>query len=511
MYDEERTLEICVEEGTLEFHQDTTLVLPVWQKENPTVSERWMQQLPAHVQRALADVLASGVTGELGEVMLIPTFLAEGNQPSRLLLLGLGKPTDWDASACRRAAASLAKASQRYRVKEIHLPFLYPDAQLSDTRVIGVALAEGILLSRYNPSKYKTDKDNTAESGFFERITVWTEQQASVIRAAIDEGTVRAEATNVARRLANEPGNMLTPYILAERATAIAEKSGLDCEILSAPELERLGMGGILAVGSGSDNPPCMIVLRYRAGKGSGSEPPLALVGKGITFDTGGISIKPSDGMEEMKMDMAGAAAVLGAMQGIARLGADRDIIGIICAAENMPGGKALKPGDVIHTFAGKTIEVTNTDAEGRLVLADGVAYARSLSAKTIIDIATLTGAAVIALGSQAAAVMGTSEKVIERLREAGARVGERFWPMPMYPEYKEQYKSHIADIKNVGGREAGCITAGMIIGEFVGETDWVHIDIAGVAWTKKASDLQPVGATGFGVRSLIEFVRGGT
>jgi leucyl aminopeptidase len=320
----------------------------------------------------------------------------------------------------------------------------------------------------------------------------------------VERGRVLGECCNLARDLCNEPANVLTPSVFAERGATIGREAGLHVEVLDEEDIARLQMGLLLGVARGSAEPPRMLVLRYSA-HGAGSGPVLGLVGKGITFDTGGISIKPAEGMDRMKDDMAGGAAVIGAMRAISLLKAPIAVIGIVPMTENMPGGRALKPGDVITGAGGKSVEVLNTDAEGRLILGDGLWYAQQLGATHLVDVATLTGACVVALGRAASGLFGQPEQFADLVRRTADRAGDRCWPMPLFDDYREQIKSEIADMVNVGGRPAGACTAAMFIREFVGELPWVHLDVAGTAWADEAKPWQPKGATGVAVRTLAE------
>jgi leucyl aminopeptidase len=310
--------------------------------------------------------------------------------------------------------------------------------------------------------------------------------------------------SNEARTLANLPGNDLTPRMFAERAQTIAKDAGLGVEVLDEQKIAALKMGMLLGVARGSQEPPRLVVLRH--------DPPnavkgvvLGLVGKGITFDTGGISIKPADNMDKMKDDMSGGAAVICAMSAIARLKVPVRVVGIVPMTENMPGGKAFKPGDVLISAAGKTVEIINTDAEGRLILGDGLWYARELGATHLVDVATLTGACVVALGKTTTGLFGSPAAWVEAVRRASLRAGDRSWPMPVFDDYKDQLKSEIADFTNTGGRPAGAITAALFLKEFVADLPWCHMDIAGTAWAEEAKPYQPKGATGVGVRTLVE------
>jgi leucyl aminopeptidase len=330
------------------------------------------------------------------------------------------------------------------------------------------------------------------------------EESAAQATEGAARGRLLGECSNLARELANEPGNTLTPREFARRAAAVASDAGVSVEILDEQQITKLGMGLLLGVSRGSDEPPRVIVFRYDP-PGAPAAPVLGLVGKGVTFDTGGISIKPADGMERMKDDMAGGAAVACAMRAIGLLRAPIRVIGVVPATENMPGGRAIKPGDVLKSASGKTVEVINTDAEGRLILGDALWYARQLGATHLVDVATLTGAVVVALGKSTSGLFGTPAEFVEQVRRVADRVGDRSWPMPLFEEYRDQLKSDIADFTNTGGRPAGAITAALFISEFTGGLPWVHMDIAGTAWAEEAKPYQPKGASGVAVRTLAE------
>ncbi|MEZ4484379.1 MAG: leucyl aminopeptidase [Syntrophotaleaceae bacterium] len=306
----------------------------------------------------------------------------------------------------------------------------------------------------------------------------------------------------LARDLVNEPGNVKSPAFLAEQAQVMAEELGLQCTVLDRPALEQEGLGALLGVAQGSIREPRLIVMHYR---GAGDERPIALVGKGVVFDSGGISLKPGEKMDQMKMDMAGGAAVLGTLQAAARMQLPVNLVGIVPAVENMPSGSAIRPGDILTSLAGRTIEVLNTDAEGRLILADALTYAKRFEPREVIDLATLTGACIIALGHHAAALLGNHQGLLRQLQKAGEQSGERCWQLPLWDDYGEQIKSEVADLKNIGGRPAGTITAAAFLQHFAKDFRWAHLDIAGTAWQEKGSDYRPAGATGFGVRLLIE------
>jgi leucyl aminopeptidase len=363
------------------------------------------------------------------------------------------------------------------------------------------SIAEGLTLGEFDSGQYKT---RDVESSTFEEITVVTAPPGAAcdLDRAAERGRVLGECSNLARGLANEPGNALTPRVLADRAVALVSDAGIDIEVLDERRIEELGMGMLLGVARGSAEPPRLIVMRYEP-RSAPSTPVLGLIGKGITFDSGGISIKPADGMERMKDDMAGGAAVICAMRAVGLLGAPIRVIGVVPATENMPGGRAIKPGDIIRSAEGKTVEVVNTDAEGRLVLGDAMWHARQLGVTHLVDVATLTGACVVALGKSTSGLFGQPEAWIEHVRRTANRAGDRCWPMPTFDDYREQLRSDIADLMNTGGRPAGAITAAMFLKEFSGDLPWAHLDVAGTAWAEEAKPYQPKGATGIAVRTL--------
>jgi leucyl aminopeptidase len=421
----------------------------------------------------------------------------------RLLLVGLGKKAEVNDEALRQAAGSAVQALRDARV----------DAFASALTLAGsgfgslVAVSEGALLGSYRFSAYKTrDKDDQFN---FKGMTLLLppDTVTAKARAAVERTRALCRGVRLARDLVSHPGNVATTGYLATAAHGVAERHGLTCRVLERTELEKLGMNALVAVGKGSAEPPRLIVLEYRGGSVKGR--PVVLVGKGITFDSGGISIKPGAGMEEMKTDMAGAAAVLGTLEAAAALKLPLNLVGIIPTAENMPDGMAYKPGDIIKSMSGLTIEITNTDAEGRLILCDALYYARVHYKPTaMIDLATLTGACVVALGHEASGLMGNDRRLLDNLLKAGERSGERVWELPLWDGYGEVMKSDIADLRNAGNtRDGGTITAGWFLKQFVNTTRWAHLDIAGTAWSDKARPCHPKGATGVGVRLLIEYL----
>jgi leucyl aminopeptidase len=371
---------------------------------------------------------------------------------------------------------------------------------------VAQAVIVGAIMGLFEPDKYRTKDKEVRE---LKRIAVVIEGgDKKALQQGAERGRIIGEAANFTRDLANEPGGYLTPTILAERAQKVAKQFGLTIDVLDQRRMEKLGMGSLLGVSRGSDEPPKLIVMKYEPRKANKrARGLLALVGKGITFDSGGISLKPGENMELMKYDMTGAATVIGAMQAIAQLKPSVPVLGVAPCSENLPSGKATKPGDVLRAMTGKTIEVINTDAEGRLVLADAIAYAKKLGATQIIDMATLTGAVSIALGDINTAILGTDQTLIDEVIDAGKEVGEKFWQLPLDDEYTNQIKSDIADIKNVGGKKAGTITAAAFLKEFADDTSWAHLDIAGTAWGDTAQPYRSKGPTGVAVRTLIEFI----
>ncbi|GAB4447978.1 MAG: leucyl aminopeptidase [Chloroflexi bacterium OHK40] len=426
--------------------------------------------------------------------------------PRRLLLLGLGRSDDASAETIRQAAAIAVQKAQELRVAQFTMG-LAGGLALAPERA-GQAFAEGAELGAYRYQRYKTGL--TEEQTFtVQRVSVLIDSgDPAPIRAGVAVGQAVARGVALARDLANGPGNVITPAALGETALALGASHGLRVTVLDKAALQEQGFGGILAVGQGSANEPRFIVMEY--GEVAEGRPTICLVGKGITFDTGGISIKPAEGMDNMKMDMGGAAAVFGAMQTVAELALPLHVVGLICAAENMPGGTAYRPGDIITTLSGKTVEVLNTDAEGRIVLADGLFYAQRYRPAAIVDLATLTGAIAIALGPHAIGMMGTSQELIDRLSRAGQISAERPWQLPLWDEYRDAMKSEIADLKNVGIRQGGAINAAGFLAAFVGDYPWVHLDIAGTAWVDRPTrPYQSRGATGVGVRLLTELLQG--
>ncbi|HLZ71700.1 MAG TPA: leucyl aminopeptidase [Dehalococcoidia bacterium] len=455
--------------------------------------------LDGAISRLIADGELRGKRGEIGVVHTL------GKLPAgRVVIAGLGKPAELNADRVRDTAANVARFLRKNGFSPAATVAHGAGAGGLDAESAARAVAEGTLLGLYRFTRHQKPAEDRRE---LETLTI-IEQEGSSIAAlnrGVATGAILAEATNFARDLANEPSNYMTPAELAARARAAADQTDLRCEVLDTEQMVELGMGALLGVAKGSAQPPAFIVLHYRGD--ASSERGVGLIGKGITFDTGGISIKPAANMHEMKGDMSGGAAVIAALSAIARLKPAINVTGIVPATENMPGGNAIKPGDVLRAMNGTTIEVLNTDAEGRLILADGLSYARRLDLSPLIDVATLTGAITTALGDVAMGIMGNDQALIDRIIAAGKEAGEKVWQLPMFEEYRAQINSDVADIKNTGGRKAGSITAAMFLREFVDKTPWAHIDMAGVDIYEHDKGWITRGASGMPVRTLVQTV----
>jgi len=467
--------------------------------------------VPVFEDDDLADVpdLVGATGGELGRARasgefrgkaceVFVTTAADGWKARRIAIIGAGPRQACTADTLRRIAATGGLAARQRRLTRVAV-VLRPVSKVSSEDGAQV-MAEGAVMANFDGASYKTT----------EPPRVWLESVelridgASELNAALERGRVIGECTNLARELANAPGNELTPRIFADRAVEAARSAGLTIDVLDEQRIEELNMGLLLGVARGSQEPPRLLVMRHEPANAD-RRVVLGLVGKGVTFDTGGISIKPAENMDKMKDDMSGGAAVIGAMTAIARLGVPVRCIGVVPMTENMPGGRAIKPGDILTSAEGKTVEVLNTDAEGRLILGDALWYARQLGVTHLVDLATLTGACVVALGKTTTGLFGTPSEWVEQIRRASERAGDRSWPMPIFADYMEQLKSEIADMSNTGGRAAGAITGALFVKEFAGDLPWVHMDIAGTAWAEDAKPYQPKGATGVGVRTLVE------
>ncbi|HYJ79661.1 MAG TPA: leucyl aminopeptidase [Longimicrobiaceae bacterium] len=422
----------------------------------------------------------------------------------RLLLVGAGKAEALTAERLRRVGGTAAKQAARLRAAALSVALPASALPAADA---ARALAEGVVLGAYAFDELKSppqDAPAPVELAATAILLSGETDEASA-RAGARVGEVVARAENFARTLGNLPGNLVTPSRLAQEAERIAGAHGMRLTVLGPAEMAAEGMGALLAVARGTQEEPRFIVLEHRGG--AEGERPLVIVGKGLTFDAGGISIKPAAGMEEMKFDMCGGAATLAAMQAIGELGVRASVVGIVPSSENLLGGRAMKPGDIFRSLGGKTIEVVNTDAEGRLILADALAYAQRFDPAAVLDAATLTGACVVALGHHATGIMGNDEALLDEVRRAGERTGERCWPLPMFDEYREQIKSDYADIKNSSGRPGGAITAGWFLREFVGDMPWCHLDVAGTAYGDGDLPYQVKGSTGAPTRLFVDWV----
>ena len=448
--------------------------------------------------KATAPILNSGeyAAGSCETVLL---HQPDGFKAERILLVGVAKLT---AAEVRKAAGAAVRFAKPRKLRELTIAI--PEGL--DTLAATKAVVEGAYIGDFDSDTYRSDRKDQS----IEQLSVVAGNGANpaAIEAGVQEGVILGEAQNFARALINEPGNVMTPTVLGQKAAEMCRQYGLQCEVYGADKIKELKMGAFWGVAKGSEEPPALIVMTYEPKKAPAS-PVLGLVGKGITFDTGGISIKPADGMEKMKYDMAGGAAMIGAMQAIAQLKPAVKVIGIVCATENMPSGSAMKPGDVLIAMSGKSIEVVNTDAEGRLVLADGLAYARQLGATHLIDAATLTGACVVALGQVNAGCFANDEDAYKHFMGAAEISGERFWRLPLEDDYKDQIKSSIADIMNTGvNRYGGATNAAMFLKEFAEDTPWIHLDIAGLAWSDDAKPWMAKGPSGIAMRTITEWVR---
>lgn len=460
-----------------------------------------LDSLTGGVLRSIFD--GEEIKGKEGETALVHLAPGENMKANRLLLVGCGDKADYNAAKVAQLAGTAARF---FRGRNIKSFALVPRSE-ADAGLVAQNAAQGAITSLFELDKYRTkDKEERTVDGF--TLVIEGADEAAV-KSGIERGKIIGDSMNFTRDMCNEPGNYLTPTEMANRATKMAEEVGLKVEVLEEEECRKLGMGSYLSVAAGSEEPAKFIVLRYEpANKNANNKDYVALVGKGITFDTGGISLKPGENMDAMKYDMTGGGTVIGTMRAIALLKPSVPVLGIVAATENMPDGKATKPGDIVTAMNGKTIEVLNTDAEGRLILADAVAYAAKEGATHIVDMATLTGAVIIALGDVNTAILGTDQTWIDEIINSGKEVGEKFWQLPMDKEYFEYIKSPIADIKNIGaGRKAGTIVGAAFIAEFCGEAKWAHLDIAGTAWHDEAKPHRSKGPSGVAIRTLLNLV----
>jgi leucyl aminopeptidase len=481
---------------------DTDVLIVPWFEGDASQS---VPGLDAAVGRELTRALESReFTGRPYEI-----FLARVVDPSwkarRVALVGAGPSSAFSGDLARKVASASGLSMKARRVSRAGFLVRAGETRRIDAAELGQAVAEGLTLAEFNTGQYKTSDPPPGTAPEWTIVASGVpEGRAAAFADAVQRGRLLGECSNLSRDLCNEPGNSLTPREFARRSGDIVAGSGLSFEVLDEKAIDELGMGLLLGVARGSHEPPRLMVIRHEPA-GARPGPVLGLVGKGITFDTGGISIKPADGMERMKDDMAGGAAVVCAMRAIAALNAPVRVIGVVPTTENMPGGRAIKPGDILKSAAGKTVEVINTDAEGRLILGDGLWYARKLGATHLVDVATLTGSIVVALGKITSGLFGTPQAWVDVVRRVADRAGDRVWPMPTFDEYFDQIKSDIADLMNTGGRPAGSVTAALFLREFAGGLPWAHLDIAGTAWLEDARPHMAKGPSGVAVRALAE------
>jgi leucyl aminopeptidase len=494
-------MQVEASQGAFEQLDVQALAIAVFKDEKPT--DGFLKKLDDLTKGFIkAAIESEEFTGKEGDTAYFHLIGNDQVKAGRLLLVGVGDAADYKVANVSNMAGTAVRALRAKNAKSIAVV-----PRIKDNAAAAAAAAvQGAYISVFDPDKYRTvDKEQKT----VEKLVVVIEgADEAQLKQAVETGRIVGESLNFTRDLANEPGAYMTPTDMAERAREVANQFGLNIDVLDEARMEQEGMGSLLSVSRGSDQPAKLIIMKYvPAGYDESKKGLLAFVGKGVTFDSGGISLKPGENMELMKYDMTGGATVIGAMRAIAQLKPPIPVLGVAPCTENLPSGKATKPGDVVRAMTGKTIEVINTDAEGRLILADAIAYAKKLGATKVIDMATLTGAVSIALGDVNAAVLGTDQKLIDEIISAGQEVGEKFWQLPLDKEYSKQIKSDIADIKNVGGRKAGTITAAAFLKEFADGLAWAHLDIAGTAWADEAKPYRAKGPTGIALRTLLKIV----
>jgi leucyl aminopeptidase len=488
---------IKVREDGLDKAQTALLVIGEFENGKDILGSKFIDHT---IKAAIAEVIQNNeFKSTFGSCLMLHLI---GRGPIRkIMLMGLGKREKFTNEKARVVAGKAALEARKLSIDElIVIPFSKVDDSLIE------AISEGLYLSLYSFQKYKTNhRDASSEPGV---ATILVESDSERFQKIADKTSLTTQAVEYTRDISNLPPNECAPGQIAKFALAL-EEFGIKVTILERYEMESIGLNGIVSVGRGSNNPPKLIVMEYH--RAPNSKKPYLLVGKAVTFDTGGISLKPGDKMEEMKFDKCGGCAVLGILKAIALLDLKINVIGIVPSVENMPSSSSYRPGEIITMYNGKTVEVLNTDAEGRIILADAIAYGISkFEPKEIIDLATLTGAAIIALGANVAALIGSNEKLKAKLLQASEKTGERIWELPLFEEYNEQIKSSVADLKNIGGRPGGAITAAAFLSNFTNDVPWVHLDIAGTAWTQDGTydkSYNPKGATGFGVRTVIKYL----
>lgn len=490
--------------GKLEEWQSDAIIFFVLEKETEFLPgfKKWLSTEGMWLSES------AGLGDFQGKVQQTAVFYApDRRRISRVVCAGLGPADKFDLDRLRNGAATALRKCRDLQLNRVAVPLLALEGlPVERARALEESLIGGIAgLYRFIALKTR----DVEPVSYPETLLLLTEEEPEAnLRKAVTTADALVSGINLTRDLVVAPGNQVTPTFMAEIAHGLTESYGIRMQLINLQEAQKMGMGAFAAVAQGSREPACIIVLEH-CPSGTEGDPPIVFVGKGITFDTGGISLKPSAKLEAMKLDMAGAAAVLGAFDVLGKMQIERHVVGILPCTENMPDGKAYKPGDVIHSMAGLTVEVISTDAEGRMILCDALTYALQYKPAVIVDLATLTGACIVALGNETAAIMGNREGLVEQLRAVGMEVGERLWPLPLWDFYFDYLKSDIADFKNVGERSAGTIVGGVFLKQFVpDEIPWVHMDIAGTAWTDKDTGISPKGATGFGVRLLVETAR---
>jgi leucyl aminopeptidase len=491
-------VQVKVEKARIDQKQTSLLVIGVFEDDQDFPHSK---DLDSSVSSSIRETLENKeFRGIFGSSIVVYTL---GKGPmKKIMLLGLGKREKFTDESARICAGKATRKAQELGIKEFSmLQFSNLDDGLVE------AMTEGTALALYSFDKYKEAKEPTSK---IEEVTILINSDSLRFQSVVEKANILVEAVNFARDIGNLPPNDCPPAHLASIAVSLAQDYGIKARIMDRYELENMGMGGIVAVGKGSNNPPKLIVLEY-TGSNDPQQKPYLLVGKAVTFDTGGISIKPSEKMDEMKFDKCGGCTVLAIIRAIASLKSAVNVVGIVPSVENMPSATSYRPGDIIRMYNGKSVEVLNTDAEGRMILADAIAYGiATYGPKAVIDLATLTGAAIIALGANVAALIGNNKQLVDRLRKLSDKMGEKMWELPLYDEYHEQIRSPYADIKNIGGRPGGAITAAAFLSNFVNDAPWVHIDIAGTAWTQEGTHEKSYnhrGATGFGVRTLVKLL----
>jgi leucyl aminopeptidase len=491
-------VQIIVEKARIDQKQTPLLVVGVYENENDFLYSNGIESI---LYRTIKEIISNKeFKANLGTSLVLPTM--DKGPMKKIMLLGLGKKDKFNNEIARIVSAKAAVKVREMGISEFSILLF---SNLDDGLI--EAISEGVGLSLYSFNRYKTN-DNKDELKA-NQVTILINAEMTNIQSIVDRTNLLVEAVNFARDLSNLPPNDCSPTQLASIALSIATEYGLKSRIVERYEMESMGLNGIVSVGKGSQYPPKLIILEYHGS--NDDKRPYLLVGKGVTFDTGGISLKDSDKMDEMKFDKSGGCDVIAVMKAVASLKLPINVIGLIPSVENMPSSTSYRPGDIIKMYNGKTVEVLNTDAEGRLILADALAFGISTyNPKAVIDLATLTGACIIALGTNVAAVIGTNKKFIEELHNISERTGEKFWELPLYEEFSEQIKSYVADIKNIGGRPGGAITAASFLSNFTNGLPWMHIDIAGTAWTQEGTyerSYNPKGATGFGIRTLVKLL----